>query len=228
MRVAVTTTADSFDRWQVPLQSQGLEPVPLACIEIRPTGEAGLAEARAEANDADLILITSARAVRLLWPDGGMPSTPAAVVGDATARAVEEAGGSVSVRGRGDGDDLVDLLLDGVRGKRVFFPAARHADPSRARRLSASGARVETRVAYTTVPVAPGPDPVGAAVFGSPTSLAGWLLSRALDELEVVAAMGPTTAAALRERSREPDVVPERASVEAIAAELAAIVERTP
>lgn len=225
IRVAVTTTADSFNRWKLPLESAGLEPVPLACIAIRPESKAELAAARVRAADADLLLITSARTVRLLWPEGGMPATPAAVVGDATAQAVEKAGGSVGVRGGGDGDDLVDLMVDGLKGKRIFFPAARDADPFRARRLSAAGARVETQVAYTTVPVAPGPDPVDVAVFGSPTTLAGWLLSRTLDELRLVAAMGAVTAAALRERGREPDVVPKRPSVEAIAREL--VVERT-
>lgn len=228
MRVAVTTTADSFDRWKIPLESEGLEPIPLACIAIRPERETELALARAKAVDADLLLITSARAIRLLWPQGGMPATPAAVVGEATARAVEEAGGSVAIRGGGDGDDLVDLLVDDAEGMHIFFPAARDADPSRASRLRAAGARVETQVAYTTVPVAPGPDPVDAAVFGSPTSVAGWLLARTLDELSVVAAMGTTTAAAVRERGRKPEVVPARPSVEDIARELAAIAERTP
>lgn len=228
MRVAVTTTADGFERWAAPLRAMDLMPICLPCIEVRAEQEPALVEARRLARESDLILITSARAVRLLWPEGGMPTIPAAVVGEATARAVDEAGGSVAVRGGGDGDDLVDLLVEGVAGERIFFPSARAADPSRARRLTEAGARVETRVVYTTVPIAPGSDPVEAAVFGSPTSVEGWLRSRELAGLELVAAMGTTTAHALREKGRQPDVVPTRPSVEAIARDLALNVERIP
>ena len=63
-------------------------------------------------------------------------------------------------------------------------------------------------VAYTAVPIGPGPDPVDGAVFGSPSAVAGWLSARTLDELAVVAAMGPTTAAALEHAGRPADIVP--------------------
>lgn len=227
MRVAVTTASDSFARWAEVLRSVGMEPLSLPCIEVHPAEAPVLADARRRAAAADLIFVTSARSVRILWPDGGMPSIPVAVVGDATGAAVERAGGIIAFRGDGDGDDLVDLVMDGVGGRQVFFPAARHADPARAQRLGAAGAYLDVEAVYATVPIAPGTDPAGAVVFGSPSSIEGWELSRRLDEVAVTAVMGSVTAAALRRRGREPDVIPERPSVAAIARGLADLMERT-
>ncbi|HSJ36026.1 MAG TPA: uroporphyrinogen-III synthase [Acidimicrobiia bacterium] len=227
MRVAVTTASDSYACWEEALHSVGLEPLSLPCIEVHPAAEPILADARRRAAAADLLFVTSARAVRILWPAGGFPSSPAAAVGEATAAAVEQAGGIVAVCGDGDGDDLVDLVIDGVSGRRVFFPAARHADSARGRRLSAAGAHLDVEAVYATVPIAPGADPADAVVFGSPSSIEGWEMARRLDEVPVTAVMGSVTAAALRQRGREPDVIPERPSVAAIARGLANLMERT-
>lgn len=220
MRTAVTTTTESYPRWELPLREQGLVPVGLPCIEIRPAAGSTLEAARRLAGSADLVVITSARAVRILWPEGGMPDVPAAVVGEATGRAVEEAGGAIGLVGDGGGDELVDRLVASVAGNRIFFPCGRRADRSRAERLQGAGATVETAVVYTTVPVPPADEEVEAVVFASPSAVEGWCLSRSLDVARV-AALGPATAAALGERGRRPDLMPARPSVEALAAALA-------
>lgn len=221
MRVAVTTTADAAYRISGPLETAGLQPVELPCIRIRFADPPVLERLRWLAGDADVLLFTSARAVRALWPDGGMPAVPAAVVGSATAEAVRAAGGTVDVVGSGGGDELVDELVETSAGRRIVFPRARSSDPSRADRLRLAGAEVYTHVAYETVPIAPGPDPVDAALFGSPSAVEGWRLSRDLDEPGIVAAMGETTAAALDEAGRVADIVPERPSVQALVDALA-------
>lgn len=226
MRVAVTTTSDSYDRWAKPLARRSFEPVSLPCIEMRVAGDGHLERARMAVAGADLVLLTSPRAVRLLWPEGEMPSVPAAVVGPATGAAVEAAGGTVSVTGDSNGDGLVDRLIEDVAGRRIVFPGARSADPARVRRLREAGAAVEPFTVYETVPIAPADDRVDAAVFGSPSAVRGWILSRTLEEVSPVAAMGETTAAELRRAAREPDIVPSWPSVEAIVDGLVAIMEK--
>lgn len=226
MRVAVTTTSDAFHRWAEPLARHFFEPVSLPCIEIRVAGEDHLERARMAAADGDLVLLTSPRSVRLLWPEGAMPSVPAAVVGSATGAAVEAAGGTISVTGDSDGDGLVDRLVGDVAGRRIVFPGARSADPARARRLREAGATVESYTVYETVPIAPTDDPVDAVVFGSPSAVRGWMLSRTLEGVSPVAAIGETTAEELWRVAREPDFVPSSPSVEAMVDGLAAIMER--
>lgn len=203
-RVAVTTTADTAPRVSEPLIAHGLVPVMLPCISISPAGPDALAELRAEAAEADLIVVTSARAVRATWPDGDMPATPVAAVGSATAEAVTAAGGVLQVIGSGGAADLLaELAVDGLR---IVFPHARAADPTTDAQLEKRGASVFAATAYDTIPIAPNDDKVDAAIFGSPSAVDGWLMRRHLDGL-VVGAMGATTASALRVRGVEDPVV---------------------
>lgn len=224
--VAVTTTADGFERWAEPLGRQGLEPVSLPCIEVRPT--ARLDEARAEAGRADWLMITSARVVSLLWPDGSMPSVQTAAVGEATAGAVRDAGGTVTVTGDDDGDRLVDLLVHRVGEQRVVIPHGQRADPGRHERLRRAGADVVAVAVYETVPIPPAPEPVDGAVFASPSSVEGWSLSRSFQQLERIGAIGRVTAASLRRHGVESPVVADRPTPERLAVALSATLERTP
>lgn len=217
-RVAVTTTADAAPRAAEPLIAHGLTPVMLPCISISPGSPAVLAELREEASRADLIVVTSARAVRITWPDGDMPATPVAAVGTATAEAVLDAGGVVRVAGSGGASELVAEL--DVTGLRIVFPHARSADPATDAELERMGASVFAATAYDTIPIAPNDDKVDAAIFGSPSAVDGWLLRRHLDGL-VIGAMGPTTASALRVRGVEDPVLPDTPGFEALVAALA-------
>lgn len=217
-RVAVTTTADNAPRVGDALVAVGLVPVMLPCISISPAPETVIAKLRQHAEAADLILVTSARAVRITWPEGHMPPVPVAVVGSATAAAVEEAGGKVHTVGSGGAAELVaDLDVDGMS---IVFPRARAADPATAITLEERGATVYTAVAYDTIPIAPGDDKVKAAIFGSPSAVDGWLLRRHLDGL-TIGAMGSTTASALRVRGVSDPVVPDTPDLDALAHALA-------
>ena len=217
-RVAVTTTADAAPRAAEPLIAHGLTPVMLPCISISPGSRAVLTALREEASRADLIVVTSARAVRITWPDGDMPATPVAAVGAATAEAVLEAGGVVKVTGSKGAADLVSEL--DVTGLRIVFPHARSADHGTDAELERMGARVYAATAYDTIPIAPNDDKVDAAIFGSPSAVDGWLLRRHLDGL-VIGAMGPTTASALRVRGVEDPVLPDIPGFDALVAALA-------
>lgn len=224
-KVAVTTTADRFGRWAEPLDRHGFEPVSLPCIEIRPKG--GLDKVRTEAADADWLMITSARVMDLLWPDGDMPAVPAAVVGEATAAAVLASGGTVGLTGDDDGDRLVDLLAPRVRESRVLIPHGERADAGRHERLRRAGADVMAVAVYETVPIPPGGASVDGAVFASPSAVEGWSLSRSFRPLERIGTIGTVTAAALRRHGIESPVVAERPTPERLAAALSATLERT-
>lgn len=205
-RVAVTTAGDPAARAAADLRHRDLEPVMLPCIRIVPSPPHLLERARTAAREADWILLTSARAVSATWPDGGMPPVPIAAVGRSTASAASRAGGTVEITGRRGAASLIHDLEPLVSAKRVAFPHASGTGAAAADRLRRAGATVVTEVAYETKPVAPPSEPVDAATFASPSAITGWCLSRSLEGI-VVAVIGPTTADAVRQVGREPEVV---------------------
>jgi len=219
-RVGITTTADGYPRLAGAAERHGLVPVPLPCIEVVAAPVEVLALAREEARRADWLLITSARTVTTLWPEGGMPSVPVAAVGSASAAAVENAGGTVGFVGESGGEDLVFELSEKWHEANVFFPHASGARQGTVECLEDVAADMAALPVYETSPVAPGLDAVDAVVFGSPSAVRGWALARGFDDL-VLAAIGETTAAALAELAREPDVVPSRPDFELLMALLA-------
>lgn len=216
-RVAVTTTPDRYRRYAARLEGLGLIPVMLPCIELIVGAEEILATAREEASRADWIVVTSARAVEALWPDGrGMPLTPVAAVGPHTAAAVGEAGGRAEMVGDGGASRMTNELGALVRGRSVFFPHASGADPRTASALRDAGADVTTREVYRVTPVPPGSEPVDAVMFASPSAVSGWFLSRDLRSL-LVGAVGPTTAGAIARKGVRPDVIPQQPSFDRLA-----------
>lgn len=215
-RVAVTTTRDRYPPLAARLEALSQEPVMLSCIEAIPEPEEVLSRAREDASRADWLLLTSARTVRFLWPEGGMPRVPVAAVGPLTAAAVGEAGGETELMGDAGGSEMAVLLKALVAGRSIFFPHASRSDPTIASALRGAGATVDTAVVYEITPLAPGADPVDAVLFGSPSAVTGWFLSRNLDDL-VVGAIGDTTAAAVARHGRQPDVVPSRPSFDLLA-----------
>jgi len=224
LRIALTSTPDRARALEPLVREGGLQPVPLPCIEVILAPESVLQSTREAAASCDLLVVTSARVVEALWPAGDMPAMNVVAVGAVTAAAARDAGGSVTFVGSGGGADLVAELGDSVRDRDVLLPHAAGADPATIETLRNSGARVSAQPIYETRPVAPDLDDVDAVVFGSPTAVEGWHLSRTLDDL-VVGAIGHTTAEALGHWGAAPHVVPETPSfhrlVELVAGELA-------
>lgn len=206
-RVGITTTADAYRRLAEAARRHGLEPVPLPCIEVIPAPAETLETARRLAAQADWLVLTSARTVRLLWPEGEMPPVSVAAVGRATAAAVDEAGGRVRIVGTSGGEGLVAELCEMIQGATVFFPHASRANRATMEAVGEVAGRLQTMPVYETRPVGPGPDRVDAVVFGSPSAVRGWGLSRSFGDL-ILIAIGETTAAALAESARAPDVMP--------------------
>jgi uroporphyrinogen-III synthase len=182
-----------------------------------------LSRAREAVSDADLVLITSARTVDLLWPLGAMPGTEAVTVGAASAAAVEAAGGRVVLTGGSGLADLLDGAAHVIGGARVVFPHAAGTDPGLVARLRSLVSVLEEQEIYRAVPVTPEPTRVDAVVFASPSAVTGWLLARDFVDV-VVGVIGPTTQAAVA-RSRVPEVVAPEPSHHSLARALTSYLE---
>ncbi|MFP4553489.1 MAG: uroporphyrinogen-III synthase [Actinomycetota bacterium] len=214
-RIALTTTPDRAARLVSLCEEHGLEPVGLPCIELVPADEEVLEQARRQVAQADWLVVTSSRAISVLWPNGEMPDVPVAAVGPATAQAVTTAGGRPAVVGGGGVDELIDLIAERLRGVSVVFPHAAGAGTNTIEALEVAGASVDARAVYEIRSVPPADDAVDAVAFGSPTAVHGWLLSRDLEGL-VVGAIGETTAGALEEFAVTADVEPPHPSFEGL------------
>lgn len=220
-RIALTTTRDRAVGLASLCEEHGLEPVQLPCIEFVPVDESVLDPTRRRVGEADWLVVTSSRAISALWPDGGMPDVPVAAVGPLTAQAVRDAGGRPVVVGDGGAGELIALLSGRIGGTSVAFPHAAGAGTATIEALESAGASVDGRAVYEIRPVPPAAaDPVDGVVFGSPTAVRGWLLSRSLEGV-VVGAIGETTAGALAELSVAADVEPPHPSFERLITEMA-------
>jgi uroporphyrinogen-III synthase len=219
-RVAITTAADGYPRLAQIAQFSGLDPVPLPCIQVMAARAEILDMGKELAARADWLVLTSARVVDILWPDGGMPATSVAAAGRATASAVERAGGRPALVGESGGEALAAELVEKIGGLSVVFPHAAGTNPATLETLREATEGFEAVPVYETTPVAPGLDPVDAVAFGSPSAVRGWALSRDFDDL-VLAAIGESTADVLADTARPPEVMPPRPAYEDLFALLA-------
>ncbi len=172
----------------------------------------------------DWILLTSQNAVRYLAQrcrELGLnpktmqaPGPQIAAVGSATARAAAEAGFRVDhTAGRSTGQALARELSGSLADGQVLLPRSDRSDERLPKALRQMGARVTDIVAYRTA--APDLDPtlvirvqrgeVNAIVFASPSAyqnlgdaIGAELLAELSSRMDF-AAIGPTTARALRE-----------------------------
>lgn len=214
-RVAITTTAEGFERVRQAFVEVDLEPVSLPCIFIEHAAPAEVEAMRGAAGIADLMVVTSRRSIEILWPDGGMPATPVAAVGRATAHVVIGAGGSVAFVGSGGGVDLIELITSRLTGATVAYPHAHRADPVVGELLRQRAAFVHSCALYDTIPIPPSTDPVDVVTFASPSAVDGWSLARGFDQL--VLAIGSATRATLEHRGHPPDLVADSPSFQALA-----------
>ena len=204
-RLALTTTRDRAVQLIDDVAGLGMETVVLPCIELIPASEVVIDAARKESSRSGWLLLTSPRTVQRLWPQGGMPATKVAAVGQSTAQAVRNAGGRLAYVGDGGARELADRIALVVAGQTIYFPHAAGADRSTIDLLEDAGATVRSQVVYESRPVPPGDDEVDAVVFGSSSAVSGWFLSRGLDGL-AIGVIGKSTAATVAEYGYELDV----------------------
>jgi uroporphyrinogen-III synthase len=233
-RIVVTRAPEQAGELIRMLDHLGAEIIALPAVAFAPADDsAPLDRALEELGAFDWVLFTSQNAVRFvsqrLKQLGLPPATQRiAAVGPATAEAARQQGFHVDfLATHHTGHSLALELRDSVAGRSVFLPRSDRADDHLAAALGEGGARVTDVVAYRTVaPEAPdrealariGSGDFDVAIFSSPSAfhnLDGFLgpgrLAKLAEKVQF-AAIGPTTAKAMREASVRVHMEAEEAS----------------
>lgn len=201
--VLLTRPAGSDDVLAAELTGHGLQVVSVPTIATEPAPPGGeLDAAVADLDRFDWVVVTSPTGVRAVADAAHRVSSDLAgarprwaVVGPATARALEAAGAAVSVapdRARGSALATALVAVEPLAGRRVLVPRADIAAPDLPDALRAAGADVVEVVAYRTIEGpsgAVGPlaaalelEDLGAVVVASGSAIRGLLrLARAID-----------------------------------------------
>jgi uroporphyrinogen-III synthase len=206
LRLGLTTTLDRATSLMPAVAALGFEGIALPCISVKTT-PGGVQAFSAALQNADVLVFTSARAVAIV-AQVGLPDIDVLVVGSETAAAIEKLGWPAPRVGSQGIQYLVDEARGLLEGRRVVVAGARKMVESGAVALAKLTAHVTIVELYTTTSVAPPREHVDAVVFGSPSAVDGWHLTRKLSGM-LVGAVGQTTAGALRRLGIEPDVIPE-------------------
>jgi uroporphyrinogen-III synthase len=239
-RVAVTRSAGGEDPLTLRLRELGAHVVHVPAIAVAPPESWEAFDAALQGLEQyDWIAFASATAVdatlsRIVAL--GLPPPPVgtrlAVVGTATAKHLQERLRAPDlVPEQATGAALALAMAPHVRGRRVLLPRAAEGRPELLEGLVAAGADVVAAACYRTVAapafaVAPLADAildgrVDAVTFASPSavkSVVAALGDRAtVLEHCVLAAIGPTTAAALEEAGLHVAVTPETSTASALA-----------
>jgi hydroxymethylbilane synthase len=222
-RIVVTRDEGADGPLSDELRRLGAEPLVLPVIaETGPSDPGPLRRAASEIEGFDWIVFSSRRATRafaavLTEVGKDLAALPGrtACVGPRTAEALASLGGAADVTAENPGaKGLLETLRDieGFAGSRVLYPRAEEALPDLAEGMRAMGCEVVDPPAYRTARVSPtGPvadllrsGACDAVTFASPSAVEALVeaLGRetavALSQRVIFAAIGPTTAAALR------------------------------
>jgi uroporphyrinogen-III synthase len=238
----LTRDEEGARRYVEPLAALGLFAVPTPVTDVAPASaeDRALLAAACRGGSFDWVLVASARAVAPLCDAGGAGGAHVLAVGPATADALAARGITAEIAG-GGAAAAADLLL--ARGaRRVLVPRAQDGRDEALEKLDAAGVETIPITAYRTIAraaddaqLAIGLDLVAhrraavVALFAPSqvTALAELLAARgepfAAISHAVVAAIGPTTALALREHGVEPAAVADRPEPQALASAVAAV-----
>jgi uroporphyrinogen III methyltransferase/synthase len=250
-RVVVTRSAEQASELAERLETLGAEVLLLPLVEFHPAEDTGgLDRALAEIEIFDWLLLTSQNAVRFVAARGrdqridlgarlaqGSARPKVAVVGRMTEKAALAEGWRVDRVSEGHGAiDLARELAGEIEGCRVLLPRSDRATSHLPQALAAAGATPVEVVAYRTLP-AGAIDPgvlgrlergeVDVVSFASPSAflaLGERLGAEALRRLASsarLAAIGPTTAAAIRRAGFEVAIESEVSSAAGLAAAIA-------
>ncbi|MEQ8821560.1 MAG: uroporphyrinogen-III synthase [Sumerlaeia bacterium] len=212
------------------LRARGFEAVVCPLVRAFPPHDDGpLREAVARVGEFDWVAFTSARAVAAVAElcGGSLAGLGARVacVGNATARAVEERGGTVVVLPVDVGGAGLARAMAGaadLRGRRVLYPRAESARPDLAEGLRGAGAEVVDPVAYRMEPVRDHGElaqaleawPDAAVLLCSASAAEALAGSDVVARMagRVIGSMGPTTSRAARAVGLEVSFEPEERS----------------
>ena len=254
-RIVVTRAPEQAHELVHALVGMGAEVLLLPTVGFAPAEDNDALDAALyNLDDFDTVLLTSQNAVRFMvarWHALGMGAELGAsreqliaAVGAATVEAAINEGMVVDyVAKNSTGESLVEELRSSLAGRHVLMPRSDRADKRLPKTLEAAGARVTEVVAYRTL--APESlDPgilesvrraeVDAIVFASPSSFHN--LCDSIDAAELAslsariqfAAIGPTTAQALREAGARVEIEANESSAAGFADSIAKYYQRRP
>lgn len=228
-RIVVTRARQQAGQLSEELRKLGAETIEIPAIEIVPPESfEALDAALRNLRTFDWLIVTSANAVRsirercaaLEIPDTNFSTLRIAAIGSTTARALEEAGLSISVTPKEYvAESLAEALGDKADGARVLIARAAVARDVIPEALARRGARVEVVEAYRTIvpqesvakmaEVFAEKRPEAATFTSSSTVTNFFLLLRAagLDRRPdgmMAVSIGPITSGTLREHGWEP------------------------
>lgn len=255
-RVVVTRSAEQASELAERLATLGAEVLLLPLVEFHPPRDTGpLDRALRELDAFDWLLLTSQNAVRFVAERGrklhvdlpaklaaGCARPKVAVVGHMTEKAALQQAWRVDRVSTGHGaSDLAHELAGEMAGRRVLLPRSDRAGARLPQALAAAGARPIERIAYHTVTTA-SIDPeilsrlergeVDVVSFASPSAFlalgerVGAETMRRLAATARLAAIGPTTAAAIRHAGYEVSIEAEVSTAAGLAAAIATYFSR--
>lgn len=207
--------------------------IPLVRAVTVPAAESGLPIALGELRTDDWLFLTSGRgvdAVRAAGVAALPPGVRVAAVGERTATAFTQGddGGEVDVIGAKGAVDLARLLAPAIAGRRVLWPASSRAPEEAAEVLRAAGAAVRRLEAYRVESRPEGVERLAAELKAAVVDAICLSSPSAVDALPplpenppVLAAIGETTAAAIRAAGLPEPLIAPRPSFEALADVLA-------
>jgi uroporphyrinogen-III synthase len=219
MRVIVTRAPHQAEELCAALESRGATAVRLPTVAIYrgepvPELDAALASLSAYSWAVFTSVNTVESVLRHAEARGIAPDAwgcvAVAAIGEATARALRGRGVPVRVVAAEPSTDGVVAALGDVNMCAILLPQSDLARPALAHALEARGASVRAVTAYRTLPQAPAPGEMTAALLGahavtfaSPSAVAGFAQGlAALDATRglccAIASIGPVTSAALR------------------------------
>jgi len=250
-RIAVTRPREQADALARQLEALGARVTLLAAIRIAPIEDsAPLDAAIAQLGSYDWLVFTSVNGVAAFterlaatdhtWDERGLAQV--AAIGPATAAALERAGVPVALM---PDEYVAEGILDGlgmVAGQRLLLARADIARRTLAEGLRLRGAEVDEVAAYRTIPQPVAPElierilgdergeRVDAITFTSSSTALGLLQGltatgrKPAEALRGVAlaAIGPITAATLREHGLEPAVVAQEYTIPGLTTALVA------
>ncbi len=248
-RVVVTRALEQAQEMLAQLGQSGAEVLLLPTLAFRaPQNTAPLDEAIGKCDGFDWILFTSRNAVRFfcarcralgLEPPSGYTTRPQiAAVGPATAEAARQEGMRVArVAARFLAQGLVEELRSEVAGAKILLPRSDKAGEELPVALRSLGAVVTEVVAYETgAPAAPDRKlldrilvgDVDVVTFASPSAFDNFLEMAGPDRVRkqagsfALAAIGPVTAAAIRDAGFPVAIEADEATADGLVAALAA------
>jgi uroporphyrinogen III methyltransferase/synthase len=254
-RIVVTRALEQAGELAASLEQLGAEVLLLPTLSFAPPEDlSSLDAAIARLSEFDWIFFTSPNAVRFFArrkqesaarATGARPANPkVGAVGPATAEAARKEGFRVDyVAGNHSGEALASELAQSIRGCRVLLPRSDRADQRLPCALREAGAQVTDAVAYrTAAPQKLDPQAirrvrsgeVDTILFASPSAFFNLWDSIPASELADLstrvpfAAIGPTTARALRDAGVRVEIEAVEASATALAQAIADYYRRQP